>query len=400
MILQQVGNVQYIGWRMEFSCREDFVNDLQHQAKKMEDELEEWNRKVADTRKKYYELNYYTTRQLLVLRSELGQLRKKYKLPQQGQVITLLSSISMEIAPEVVERVVCDVSSQLMQVKETAKNKATETKCREPVLGEVATLTSSLYAQSQDRAPSAASVQSLSLSKETLNEIQTKSFTNLTQKYGMDEKEALEAIQRFPNYDDIETWLKTEFVQSTDNDDNIEENIDDEDIQSESDESESDESEDELLKFDQECSQGRFFILRLNPKLLIIISDVFAPGIAPPSPNSQSRTEVTYREPVDENNREVKVLLGTELGTPEQCIMAIKVHETARVVVNRIMQMSEDILNPMDHVCKEGTIPREHIIELVCVKLLSFHTHTHTHTHAYNIYIYIYMCRFFNTLKI
>lgn len=241
---------------MEFSCREDFVNDLQHQAKKMEDELEEWNRKVADTRKKYYELNYYTTRQLLVLRSELGQLRKKYKLPQQGQVITLLSSISMEITPEVVERVVCDVSSQLMQVKETAKNKATETKCREPVLGEVATLTSSLYAQSQDRATSAASVQSLSLS---LNEIQTKSFTNLTQKYGIDEKEALEAIQRFPNYDDIETWLKTEFVQSTDNDDNIEENIDDEDIQSES-----DESEDELLKFDQECSQGRFFILRLK----------------------------------------------------------------------------------------------------------------------------------------
>ena len=258
MILQQVGNVQYIGWRMEFSCREDFVNDLQHQAKKMEDELEEWNRKVADTRKKYYELNYYTTRQLLVLRSELGQLkssRTRYKLPQQGQVITLLSSISMEITPEVVERVVCDVSSQLMQVKETAKNKATETKCREPVLGEVATLTSSLYAQSQDRATSAASVQSLSLS---LNEIQTKSFTNLTQKYGIDEKEALEAIQRFPNYDDIETWLKTEYyAQSTD--DIEENNIDDEDIQSES-----DESEDELLKIDQECSQGRFFILRLK----------------------------------------------------------------------------------------------------------------------------------------
>ena len=106
---------------------------------------------------------------------------------------------------------------------------------------------------------------------------------------------------------------------------------------------------------------------------------------------------MTYREPVDENNREVNLLLDAELGTPEQCIMAIKVHETARVVANRIIEMSEDILNPMDHVCKEGTIPKEHIIELVCVKLLSFHTHTRTHTHTH-AYIYIYLCAFSSIL--
>ena len=100
--LQQKGNVKYTGWKLTFHCRVDMVNALQQQAKDMEKELQIWEEEVQQVRNKYYELNYYTTLQLLALCKELGRL-KTFSQPHfcteiSPHILALLESISTEMS--------------------------------------------------------------------------------------------------------------------------------------------------------------------------------------------------------------------------------------------------------------------------------------------------------------
>ena len=100
--LQQKGNVKYTGWILTFHCRVDMVNALQQQAKDMEKELQIWEEEVQQVRNKYYELNYYTTVQLLALCKELGRL-KTFSQPHfcteiSPHILALLESISAEMS--------------------------------------------------------------------------------------------------------------------------------------------------------------------------------------------------------------------------------------------------------------------------------------------------------------
>jgi len=86
------------------------VDTLQQQAKDMEEELQVWEDQVQQTRQQYYELNYYTTLQLLTLRKELGRLKTSGQPHAHTQinphVLALLESISTEItSPDVWEAV-------------------------------------------------------------------------------------------------------------------------------------------------------------------------------------------------------------------------------------------------------------------------------------------------------
>ena len=104
--LQQVGNVKYTGWRLQVPCGLDHVvPSLQDQAKLMESELRNWEAEVIQKRERFYELNYFTTLQLLNLREKLGVIKSK---PRSGphdvtpNVLALLESISTEVtAPRV-----------------------------------------------------------------------------------------------------------------------------------------------------------------------------------------------------------------------------------------------------------------------------------------------------------
>lgn len=76
--LQQFGRVKYIGWKLSFSisdakCEQAGLQDL---AMYMEQELEQWKDGVDKDRNQFYNLNYYTAKQLLELRSDLGKLRE------------------------------------------------------------------------------------------------------------------------------------------------------------------------------------------------------------------------------------------------------------------------------------------------------------------------------------
>lgn len=83
---------------------------LQQQAKEMEEELRIWEDEVQKARKEYYELNYYTTMQLLTLRKELGKLKTSGQSHVNPHVLTLLQSISTEISPPCVCKVVKGVA--------------------------------------------------------------------------------------------------------------------------------------------------------------------------------------------------------------------------------------------------------------------------------------------------
>ncbi len=113
--LQQVGNVKYTGWILQVPCHinpqdpsdTNIISDLRDQAKEMEDELSEWKEMVKEKRRYFYELNYFSTLQLLTLRKELGTIKnsEKSRAVVPPNVIALLQSISAQIT----SGLVCDV---------------------------------------------------------------------------------------------------------------------------------------------------------------------------------------------------------------------------------------------------------------------------------------------------
>ncbi len=130
--LQQAGNVKYSGWRMEFSCRVDMVNELQQQARKMEEELEEWETTVTERRNQFYELNNYATLQLLTLRESLGQLKDPARASTatyDPSILTLLQSISSEVSADGVR----DVVTQILSDWRTRQFEMTEEHSSSPV---------------------------------------------------------------------------------------------------------------------------------------------------------------------------------------------------------------------------------------------------------------------------
>ena len=71
----------------------------------MENDLQYWKQELSQKRDQFYELNYFTTPQLLSLREELGHFKNNEGLarPIKQEVMTLLQSISHEISSDLVK---------------------------------------------------------------------------------------------------------------------------------------------------------------------------------------------------------------------------------------------------------------------------------------------------------
>lgn len=101
-------------YQVPCSKSESIISTLQLLAKTMEDELIEWNRTVFGARQRCYELNYFTTVQLLTLRRELGAVNTSSDTScVPSNVILLLQSISSEVTSENVCDVVRDPCSSV-----------------------------------------------------------------------------------------------------------------------------------------------------------------------------------------------------------------------------------------------------------------------------------------------
>ena len=131
MNLQRAGDVTYSTVCLHFKCavyeveqrgshRRGFnkdkakkrVSDLQEYTRKLEAHLVSWKTTVDSAREKYCELNYFTTKQLLKLRKELGQLLKHAAATSsvKPSILMLLKNISPGIPSSVVSsslQVVC-----------------------------------------------------------------------------------------------------------------------------------------------------------------------------------------------------------------------------------------------------------------------------------------------------
>lgn len=104
--LQQVGNVKYIGWVLIVPCSTErkIIDKLQEQAKEMEEELFKWKRGVKAIRNHFYELNYFSTLQLLTLRRELGKIKSSAIVTP--DVLALLQTISLQVTPHIITEAV------------------------------------------------------------------------------------------------------------------------------------------------------------------------------------------------------------------------------------------------------------------------------------------------------
>lgn len=175
----------------------------------MEKELESWNKELTLARKRFYELNYYTTRQLLVLRSELGRLKSSgSQHSSRGQVMALLESISSQITIPALAKVVQEVSDRSSKVKEHAEPEHSPVPAiippeslrkslkEEPLL--VPMPPSPLAHQStSDTKPTkeVPSLPVLGLTCKDLNDEQKAHFTDILEIFGYCEMTALKAIE-------------------------------------------------------------------------------------------------------------------------------------------------------------------------------------------------------------
>ena len=116
MALQQHGSGDYIGWEMKCPCNlPNVVDQLQHVASNLEDDLEQWKHEIQEQRDQFYELNYYTTQQLLLLRKELGRLQEPRENTVKPEAMALLLSISRDVSGDVMKEYVLDVTHKEQQ---------------------------------------------------------------------------------------------------------------------------------------------------------------------------------------------------------------------------------------------------------------------------------------------
>ena len=93
------------------------MNCLQVRASALEEDLQTWKCQLALQRDNFYELNYFTTPQLLSLREELGQFKgsKLPARPVKQEVMTLMQSISRELSSDSVKNEVQIVNGILAE---------------------------------------------------------------------------------------------------------------------------------------------------------------------------------------------------------------------------------------------------------------------------------------------
>ena len=96
---------------------DEIVKSLQGQAKVMEDDLKQWKHELSEHRDHFYELNYFTTPQLLSLREELGQFKGSNisSKPVKQEVMTLLQCISRQLSSDSVKNEVQTVNGILAE---------------------------------------------------------------------------------------------------------------------------------------------------------------------------------------------------------------------------------------------------------------------------------------------
>ena len=79
MQLCEVGEINYLTWKIEFrcskndGCREELLKNIDETCETMDNELNEWKETIDGKRHQCYSLNHFTMKQILNLRKELAK---------------------------------------------------------------------------------------------------------------------------------------------------------------------------------------------------------------------------------------------------------------------------------------------------------------------------------------
>ena len=96
---------------------------LKNKAQSMERDLDNWLKQVKDQRDRIYELNYFTTPQILVLREELGSFKSCYKeksMPIKPSVMNLLHSVSGNVTTGCLKKCFDKFSAEQLPISPSA----------------------------------------------------------------------------------------------------------------------------------------------------------------------------------------------------------------------------------------------------------------------------------------
>ena len=92
--LQESGYIDYTHYKLQFGCSQYKKKDIDEHISKLEKTLLDWKKSVQSHRKKYPQLNYYTSQQLLDLQQEFGKLKKDKSLQASCKLMLLLLSVT------------------------------------------------------------------------------------------------------------------------------------------------------------------------------------------------------------------------------------------------------------------------------------------------------------------
>ena len=201
--LQQHGSSEYIGWELHFSCALPcIVEKLQMIASKMEADLEIWKQGTEQQRDQFYELNYFTSQQLLLLREKLGRLKNDTLREVNPEAMTLLQSISREVYPQVVREQVVTVTTMLEEHKRVARGPPPDQVEEEQRMEHVVEETSSLLKDilKTERSKNAARLSQLGDAK--LSDEKQSILVNLKENFGYSKELILLAFEHCDNPED------------------------------------------------------------------------------------------------------------------------------------------------------------------------------------------------------
>ena len=188
--------MDYIVWTITIPCAKNTLSDLCHVAENMEQRLCSWNEEVVQARKGFYELNYFTTIQLLMLRKDMVQV----KAPDtpcliSPSALTLLQSVSADVNMDGVCNVVHRLCGQHFDFEEVLGS--TQQYADSSTYSAEQSMSATILA-SIDEHTSAISVAMpivYGCDETTLSVEQMEIITSLTEQFNFHEKLILKAIQ-------------------------------------------------------------------------------------------------------------------------------------------------------------------------------------------------------------
>jgi hypothetical protein len=303
--LQKAGSIVYSGWKVSFDCAmyvvaysgeedeakiqkdgaEQRVKELKACAEKMEEDLNLWENEVKKSRSHHYELNYYTTLQLLRLRKELGLVHQNPTKPIDPQILALLESISPIVTSAMVQNVISSLDKELLDLQQkTGENIPVE-------LAGVATIGDAPIknAELHRVPPTAVEVPSPmtpsenpQLTENDLTDDQRKIFNDLVEYKKFSKLLVLKAFEQLPptfNLYDIQDWCdECESMHDLEDEEELEQ-----ENTASNDENSSDSESERMDVFDQKsksgwCNYERYTILFVVSYLVLFICIIILPS--------------------------------------------------------------------------------------------------------------------------